>query len=83
MLALSISPYITASIVIQLLTVAIPALERMAKNGEDGQKKLKKITRYTTVALAVDVYKRQAHRYAMMREVAAIRQVIFAEYVRF
>ena len=53
LLALSISPYITASIVIQLLTVAIPALERMAKNGEDGQKKLKKITRYTTVALAV------------------------------
>ncbi|MEG1942464.1 MAG: preprotein translocase subunit SecY [Angelakisella sp.] len=53
LLALSISPYITSSIVIQLLTVAIPALERMAKNGEDGQKKIKKITRYTTVALAV------------------------------
>ena len=51
--ALSISPYITSSIVIQLLTVAIPALERLAKSGEDGQKKIKKITRYTTVALAV------------------------------
>ncbi len=51
--ALSISPYITASIVIQLLTVAIPPLERLAKSGEDGQKKLKKINRYTTVALAV------------------------------
>lgn len=53
LLALSISPYITSSIVIQLLTVAIPALERLAKSGEDGQKKIKKITRYTTVALAV------------------------------
>ncbi|HIY08275.1 MAG TPA: preprotein translocase subunit SecY [Firmicutes bacterium] len=51
--ALSISPYITASIVIQLLTVAIPALERMAKEGEDGKKRLKKITRYSTIALAV------------------------------
>lgn len=51
--ALSISPYITASIVIQLLTVAIPALERMAKEGPEGQERLKKITRYTTVALSV------------------------------
>lgn len=51
--ALSISPYITSSIVIQLLTVAIPAMERMAKDGEEGQEKMKKITRYTTVALAV------------------------------
>ena len=51
--ALSISPYITSSIVIQLLTVAIPALERMQKEGEEGQNKLKKITRYTTVALAL------------------------------
>lgn len=51
--ALSISPYITSSIVIQLLTVAIPALERLAKSGEDGQKKIKKISRYTTVALAL------------------------------
>jgi len=50
--ALSISPYITASIVIQLLTVAIPPLERLAKEGEAGQKKLKKITRLTTVALS-------------------------------
>ena len=42
--ALSISPYITSSIVIQLLTVAIPALERMAKEGPEGQERLKKIT---------------------------------------
>ena len=51
--ALSISPYITASIVIQLLTIAIPPLERMAKEGEEGRKKLTQITRYTTVALAL------------------------------
>ena len=51
--ALGVSPYITASIVIQLLTVAIPALERMAKEGPDGQKKLKKITRYSTIGLAI------------------------------
>ena len=51
--ALSVSPYITASIVIQLLTVAIPALERMAKEGAEGQKKINAITRYVTVALAL------------------------------
>ena len=51
--ALSISPYITSSIVIQLLTVAIPALERMANEGPEGQERIKKITRYVTVALAV------------------------------
>lgn len=51
--ALSISPYITASIVIQLLTIAIPPLERMAKEGEEGRKKLTQITRYATVALAL------------------------------
>ena len=50
--AMSISPYITSSIVIQLLSVAIPALEKLAKEGADGRKKLNKITRYTTVALA-------------------------------
>ncbi len=50
--ALSVSPYITSSIVIQLLTVAIPSLERLAKSGEDGQKKVKKISRYATVGIA-------------------------------
>ena len=50
--AMSISPYITASIVIQLLTVAIPALERMAKEGALGRKKLNKITRYTFIGMA-------------------------------
>ena len=51
--ALSISPYITSSIVIQLLSVAIPYLERLAKEGEDGRKRLNKITRYTTIGLAL------------------------------
>ncbi len=51
--ALSISPYITSSIVIQLLTIAIPALERLSKEGPEGRKKLTQITRYCTVALAL------------------------------
>ena len=53
-LALSIQPYINASIIIQLLTIAIPALERLQKDGgEEGKKKLNMITRITTVALGL------------------------------
>ena len=52
-MALGVSPYINASIIIQLLTVAIPALERMAKEGLEGRKKLNKITRYVGIALAI------------------------------
>lgn len=52
--ALSIQPYINSSIIIQLLTVAIPALERLAKDGgEEGRKKIQAITRYTTVGIAL------------------------------
>lgn len=51
--ALGISPYINASIIIQLLTVGIPALERLSKQGEDGRKKIAQITRYVTIALAI------------------------------
>lgn len=51
--ALNISPYITSSIIMQLLTVAIPALEEMQKDGEEGRKKITAITRYVTVALAL------------------------------
>ena len=51
--ALGVQPYINASIIIQLLTIAIPALERLSKEGEEGKKKLNNITRYVTVALAV------------------------------
>lgn len=50
--AMSISPYITASIIIQLLTIAIPALENIQKEGEAGKKKLNRYTKYTAVALA-------------------------------
>ena len=51
--AMSVTPYINSSIIIQLLCVAIPALERLSKEGEEGQKKLASITRYTTVILAL------------------------------
>jgi len=51
--ALNITPYITSSIIIQLLTIAIPKLEEMQKDGEDGRKKLASITRYVTVGLAL------------------------------
>ena len=51
--ALNITPYITSSIVMQLLTIAIPALEEMQKDGEDGRKKIAEITRYLTVGLAL------------------------------
>ena len=51
--ALAVSPYITAQIVIQLLAVAIPALEKLSKQGEEGRKKLERITRYLTVGLAL------------------------------
>ena len=51
--ALSITPYITSSIIVQLLTIAIPQLEEMQRDGEDGRKKMVAITRYVTVALAL------------------------------
>lgn len=51
-MAMGVSPYINASIIIQLLTVAIPALERLAKEGIEGRKKINKITRYLGIALA-------------------------------
>ena len=52
-LALNITPYITSSIIMQLLTIAIPKLEEMQKEGEDGRRKIASITRYVTVALAL------------------------------
>ncbi len=51
--AMGISPYINSSIIMQLLTVAIPALERLQKEGEEGRKKIQSITRIVTVALAL------------------------------
>lgn len=51
--AMSVTPYINSSIILQLLCVAIPALERLSKEGEEGQKKLAQLTRYITVGLAL------------------------------
>lgn len=52
-LALNITPYITSSIIMQLMTIAIPKLEELQKDGEDGRKKIATITRYVTVGLAL------------------------------
>lgn len=51
--ALNITPYITSSIIMQLMTIAIPALEEMQREGDDGRKKIASITRYVTVGLAL------------------------------
>lgn len=51
--ALNITPYITSSIIMQLLTIAIPKLEEMQRDGEEGRKKIAEITRYLTVGLAL------------------------------
>ena len=51
--ALNITPYITSSIIMQLLTIAIPKLEEMQRDGEDGRKKIVEITRYLTIALGL------------------------------
>ena len=77
--ALSVSPYITASIVIQLLTIAIPALEKLAKNGEEGKKKLNAITRYCTVALALITawgYSAYLKSYGMLTNDSVFAQIV-------
>lgn len=51
--AMGINPYINASIIMQLLTIAIPTLEKIQKEGEEGRKKIAKITRYATIGLAI------------------------------
>lgn len=53
LLAIGISPYINASIIIQLLTVAIPPLEKLTHQGEDGKRKIETVTRFVTLALAI------------------------------
>ncbi|NMD37947.1 MAG: preprotein translocase subunit SecY [Christensenellaceae bacterium] len=52
-MAMGITPYINSSIIMQLLTIAIPALERLQKEGEEGRKKIARITRYVTIGLAL------------------------------
>lgn len=51
--ALNITPYITSSIIIQLLTIAIPKLEEIQRDGEEGRKKMVALTRYVTIVLAL------------------------------
>lgn len=51
--ALSITPYITSSIIMELMTIAIPALEELQRDGEDGRKKIREYTRYVTIALSI------------------------------
>lgn len=68
--AMSITPYINASIIVQLLTVAIPALERLSKEGEEGRKKINKITKY--VALGIGLFQAIAF-YIGLRNVNAVR----------
>lgn len=67
--AMSITPYINASIIVQLLTVAIPALERLSKEGEEGRKKINKITKY--VALGIGLFQAIAF-YIGLRNVKAV-----------
>lgn len=69
--ALGVSPYITASIVIQLLTVAIPKLEQIAKRGEEGKKIISQITRYITIGISVIT---ATGYYFLMKNYGAIRR---------
>ncbi|MCD7982563.1 MAG: preprotein translocase subunit SecY [Clostridiales bacterium] len=70
--ALNITPYITSSIIVQLLTIAIPKFEEWQREGEDGRKKLIAITRYLTVALAV--------MESLAMSIAFGRQGLFTDY---
>ena len=65
--ALGITPYITASIILQLLTVVIPTLDKLQKEGELGRRKITQWTRYLTVALAIVAIVRHRLRSAEFR----------------
>lgn len=83
LLALSIGPYINAQIIIQLLTYALPPLERLAKEGAEGRKKINKITKYS--ALGIAVFQAWAYYLLMKRQGALVYaegfSKIFAEIV--
>ncbi len=70
LLALSVSPYINAQIIIQLLTYALPPLERLAKEGMEGRKKIDKITRY--VALAISAFQAWAYYLTLKNQAGAV-----------
>jgi len=76
--AMSITPYINSSIIMQLLTVAVPALERLSKEGEEGRKKIASITRYVTVLLA---FIQAAGLYAALSNQGAITQSGFLSFI--
>ena len=52
-LALGVTPYINASIIMQLLTIAIPSLEQLSKEGQEGRKKIQNATRYVAIVIAI------------------------------
>ncbi|MBQ9375808.1 MAG: preprotein translocase subunit SecY [Ruminococcus sp.] len=84
LLALSVSPYINAQIIIQLLTYALPPLEKLSKEGPEGRKKLNKITKY--VSLAIALFQAWAYYLTLERSANAVLyttgwQKIFAEVV--
>lgn len=77
--ALGINPYITASIVMQLLCIAIPALEKLSKEGEDGKKKINQITRYVTVGLGLITafgYRQLLNSYGLLIDDSAFAAVV-------
>ena len=81
--AMSITPYINSSIIVQLLTVAIPALERLSKDGEEGRKKIATITRYVTVGLALlqstaYYFYLRGNNYLLMKDVGVFADIFQA-----
>ena len=81
--ALNITPYITSSIIMQLLTIAFPALEEMQRDGEQGRKKMTQITRYLTIGLSVMESFFMALRYANRRGVSGIVRWLLADFGSF
>lgn len=81
--AMSITPYINSSIIVQLLTVAIPYLERLSKDGEEGRKKIAKITRFVTVGLALlqstaYYFYLRGNKYLLMQDVGVFADIFQA-----
>lgn len=83
--ALSVSPYINASIIMQLLTIAIPSLEQLSKEGEEGRKKIQSITRYASIAigfvLAIGIYSMIANQGAVVGLGSAQKAVVLVSLV--
>ena len=78
LLALSVLPYINAQIIIQLLTYALPPLERLQKEGPEGRKKLNKITKYASLAIAI--FQAWTYYLTMKKEGACVYTEGFSNY---